>query len=96
MRLRELVGPRFAVLTHWCPWRPADDWERELTGRPVPLDQSADDTLARAIGLAPRSLAVVRPDGYLAARITEPQVPAQLAPLVSAALRRATGWSPAT
>jgi len=96
MRLRELVGPRFAVLTHWCPWRPADAWERDLVGQPVPLDESTDDALVRALGLNPRSLVVVRPDGHLAARIAEPRQPGQVAPLVSAALRRATGWPPAT
>ncbi|WP_291413447.1 FAD-dependent monooxygenase [Actinophytocola sp.] len=92
MRLRELVGPRFVVLTHWCPWRPADDWERELVGQPVPLDQEEDDHLVQALRLRPRSLVVVRPDGHLAAVLREPEPPEPIGPLVTAALRRATGW----
>ena len=42
-RLRELVGPGFVVLTHWCGWRPADEWERAVAGRPVALDEEEDD-----------------------------------------------------
>jgi hypothetical protein len=91
MRLRELVGPGFVVLTNWCPWRPADDRERELTGRPVRLDQEEDDHLAKALRLPPRSVAVIRPDGHLAAVLHEPEG-GPVAPLVSAALSRATGW----
>lgn len=90
-RLRELVGPGFVVLTNWCPWRPADDWERGLTGRPVPLDQEEDDHLARALRLPPRALAIVRPDGHLAAVLHEPP-DGPIGPLVTGALRRATGW----
>jgi len=54
MRLRELVGPRFVVLTHWCPWRPADRWEHELVGQPVRLEDEDDDLLATALRLTPR------------------------------------------
>jgi 3-(3-hydroxy-phenyl)propionate hydroxylase len=92
-RLRELVGPRFVVLTHWCHWQPADEWERALTGRPVPLDHD-DDLMVRALALNPRSVVVVRPDGHIAARLTEPKPPGQIAPKVTEALRRATGWDP--
>jgi 3-(3-hydroxy-phenyl)propionate hydroxylase len=91
-RLRELVGPGFVVLTHWCPWRPADGWERELTGMPVRLDQEEDDHLASALRLSPRSVVLVRPDGHLAAVLAEPES-GPVAPLVTAALRRATGWA---
>jgi 3-(3-hydroxy-phenyl)propionate hydroxylase len=94
LRLRELVGPGFVVLTHWCPWRPADGWERDLVGQPVPLDQEEDDHLATALRMRPRTVAVVRPDGHLAAVLAEP-ADAAVGPLVTAALRRATGW-PAT
>jgi hypothetical protein len=94
MRLRELVGPRFVVLTNWCRWRPADGWERELVGRPVALDHEEDDHLATALRLPPRAIAIVRPDGHLAAVLTEPES-APIAPLVTAALRRVTGWGPA-
>lgn len=92
MRVRELVGPRFAVLTYWCPWQPADRWERELVGQPVPLDQFEDDYLVTALRLRPRSLVLVRPDGHLAAALHEPYPPERIGPLVTAALRRATGW----
>lgn len=92
-RLRELVGPRFVVLTHRCPWRPADGWERDLTAPPVRLEDEEDDHLAAALRLRPRSLAIVRPDGHLAAVLREP--PGGVGPLVTAALRRATGWGPA-
>jgi 3-(3-hydroxy-phenyl)propionate hydroxylase len=94
MRLRELVGPRFVVLTNWCPWRPADEWERELTGHPVLLDQEEDDHLATALRLRPRMLAIVRPDGHLAAVLAEPR-DGPIGPLVTEALRRATGWGSA-
>ncbi|HEY7597316.1 MAG TPA: FAD-dependent monooxygenase [Actinophytocola sp.] len=91
MRLRELVGPGFVVLANWCPWWPADEDERALTGLPVLLDQEEDDHLAKALRLPPRSLAIVRPDGHLAAVLHEPRE-GPIAPLVTAALRRATGW----
>jgi 3-(3-hydroxy-phenyl)propionate hydroxylase len=94
MRVRELVGPRFAVLTYWCPWHPTDRWERDLVGQPVPLDQDPDDRLVVALGLRPRSLVVVRPDGHIAAVLHEPRPPERIGPLVTAALRRATGWDP--
>jgi 3-(3-hydroxy-phenyl)propionate hydroxylase len=94
MRLRELIGPRFAVLTHWCPWRPADRWERELVGQPIPLDQEEDDLLVTALRISPRSLVIVRPDGHIATILHEPAPPLAFAPLVTAALRRATGWGP--
>lgn len=90
MRLRELVGPRFVVLTHWCPWQPADAWERELVGRPVPLEQGDNQTLVDELRLSPRSVAIVRPDGHLAAVLTEP--PEGVGASVTLALRRATGW----
>ncbi|HEX2131499.1 MAG TPA: FAD-dependent monooxygenase [Actinophytocola sp.] len=89
MRLRELVGPRFVVLTHWCPWRPADRWEHELVGQPVPLDEE-DTELVTALRLRPRSVVVVRPDGHIAAVLHEPEH-APIGPLVTEALRRATG-----
>jgi hypothetical protein len=92
MRLRELVGPRFVVLTHWCLWLPADAWERDLAGQPVRLDQEEDDDLATALRLSPRSLAVVRPDGHIAAVLRE-RANQPIGPLVSDALRRATGWA---
>jgi 2-polyprenyl-6-methoxyphenol hydroxylase-like FAD-dependent oxidoreductase len=88
VRLRELGT--FAVLTHWCGWRPADDWERAVVGAVVPLDQEDDTVLVDALGLRPRQVAVVRPDGHVAAVLTEP--PGGVHELVSAALRRATGW----
>jgi 3-(3-hydroxy-phenyl)propionate hydroxylase len=91
-RLRELVGPRFVVLTHWCRWRPADDWERAITDRPLPLDEEEDDRLAAALRLRPRSVMIVRPDGHIAAVVREP-AGAPVGPLVTAALRRATGWA---
>ncbi|OLF12463.1 FAD-dependent monooxygenase [Actinophytocola xanthii] len=95
MRLRELVGPRFVVLTHWCPWRPVDRWEHELVGQPIPLEQEDDDELlVTALGIPPRSLVVVRPDGHIAAVLREPRPPETFTPLVTAALRRATGWLP--
>jgi 3-(3-hydroxy-phenyl)propionate hydroxylase len=91
MRLRELVGPRFVVLSYWCPWQPADQWERDLVGQPVQLVEKEDDQLITDLRVRPRSLMIVRPDGYIAAIIQEP--PGQpIAPLVTAALRRATGW----
>ncbi|MGH3762731.1 FAD-dependent monooxygenase [Actinophytocola sp.] len=94
MRVRELVGPGFVVLTHWCPWRPADAWERALTRQPVPLDQEEDDFLVKALRLRPRSLVILRPDGHIAAIVTEPEA-APIGPLVTEALRRATGWGSA-
>jgi len=88
-RLRELVG-RFVVLTYWCDWQPADAWERAVTAQPVPLDQEDDTVLADALRLKPRQVVVIRPDGHLAAVLTEPS--GGVGPLVSAALRRAAGW----
>ncbi|MGH3878200.1 MAG: FAD-dependent monooxygenase [Actinophytocola sp.] len=93
-RLRELAGPRFVALTYWCRWRPADDWERELVGRPVVLDHEEDDQLAKALRLSPRRVLLVRPDGHIAARIAEPES-GPVGPLVTEALRRATGWGSA-
>jgi 2-polyprenyl-6-methoxyphenol hydroxylase-like FAD-dependent oxidoreductase len=87
-RLRELGT--FTVLTHWCDWRPADAWERAVVGDVVPLDQEDDPVLADALGLHPRQAVVVRPDGHVAAVLTEP--PGGVNPVVTAALRRATGW----
>jgi 3-(3-hydroxy-phenyl)propionate hydroxylase len=95
MRLRERVGPGFVVLTHWCRWQPTDAWERELTGRPVELSDEEDDHLAKSLRLPPRSVAVVRPDGHLAAVIHEPHDGSPIGPLVTAALRRAVGWGSA-
>ncbi len=94
VRLRELVGPGFVVLTHWCRWRPADEWERAIAGRPVALDEEEDDHLAAALALRPRWVAIVRPDGHLAAVLAEP-ADGPIGPLVTAALRRATGWESA-
>ncbi|WP_424231630.1 hypothetical protein [Actinophytocola sp.] len=37
-----------------------------------------------------RQAAVVRPDGHVAAVLTEP--PGGMSPLITKALRRATGW----
>jgi len=88
-RLRELLGERFVVLTHWCDWQPADEWERAITEQPVPLDED-DEALVTALRLKPRQVAVIRPDGHLAAVLTEP--PGGVGPLVTEALRRATGW----
>lgn len=90
-RLRELVGPRFVVLTHWCRWRPADNWERALTRPAVRLDEEEDGHLVAALRLRPRSVMIVRPDGHIAAVVAEPDG-ASVGPLVTAALRRATGW----
>ncbi|GAB1508557.1 FAD-dependent monooxygenase [Actinophytocola sp. KF-1] len=87
-RLRELGC--FTVLTHWCDWRPADEWERAVVGAVLPLEQEADTVLVDALGLNPRQAVVVRPDGHVAAVLTEP--PGGIAPLVTQALRRATGW----
>ena len=87
-RLREL--PTFRVLTHWCDWHPADAWERTLVPDVIPLDQEDDTVLADALGLTPRQAVVVRPDGHVAAVLTEP--PSGLAAQLTAALRRATGW----
>ncbi|MFC4853329.1 FAD-dependent monooxygenase [Actinophytocola glycyrrhizae] len=87
-RLRELGS--FVVLTCWCDWQPADEWERSVVGDVLPLDQEDDSVLADALGLRPRQAVVVRPDGHVAAVLTEP--PGGIAPLVTRALRRATGW----
>lgn len=88
MRLRELGC--FVVLTHWCDWQPVDEWERSVVGAVIPLDQEDDTVLADALGLRPRQAVVVRPDGHVAAVLTEP--PGGVAPLVTKALRQATGW----
>ncbi|HEX6360136.1 FAD-dependent monooxygenase [Actinophytocola sp.] len=87
-RLRELGT--FVVLTNWCDWRPADEWERAVVGDVIPLDQEEDTVLVDALGLKPRQAVVVRPDGHVAAVLTEPR--GGVNALVSEALRRATGW----
>lgn len=87
-RFRELGT--FVVLTHWCDWHPADEWERSVVGEVIPLDQEDDTVLVDALGLKPRQAVVVRPDGHVAAVLTEPQ--GGIAPLITKALRRATGW----
>jgi 2-polyprenyl-6-methoxyphenol hydroxylase-like FAD-dependent oxidoreductase len=87
-RLRELGC--FAVLTHWCDWHPADEWERSVVGAVIPLDREDDTVLVDALGLNPRQAVLVRPDGHVAAVLTEP--PGGIAPQVTRALRRATGW----
>ena len=89
-RLRELVGPGFVVLTHWCDWQPADAWERAVVSAVVPLDQEDDTVLVDALRLRPRQAVVVRPDGHVAAVLTEPA--GGMTPLITAVLRRATGW----
>jgi 2-polyprenyl-6-methoxyphenol hydroxylase-like FAD-dependent oxidoreductase len=89
-RLRELVGPGFVVLTHWCDWQPADAWERAVVSAVIPLAQEDDTVLADALRLRPRQLVVVRPDGHVAAVLTEPA--GGMGPLVTAVLRRASGW----
>jgi 3-(3-hydroxy-phenyl)propionate hydroxylase len=87
-RLRELST--FTILTNWCDWHPADAWERTVVGEVIPLAQEDDTVLADALGLKPRQLAIIRPDGHVAAVLTEP--PGGFGREVSAALRRATGW----
>jgi 3-(3-hydroxy-phenyl)propionate hydroxylase len=87
-RFRELGT--FAVLTHWCDWQPADAWERTVVGDVIPLDQEDDTTLVDALGLKPRQVVVVRPDGHVAAVLTEG--PDGIKAQVIKALRRATGW----
>lgn len=87
-RLRELGT--FTVLTNWSDWHPTDDWERTIVGAVIPLDQEDDTELADALGLKPRQAVVVRPDGHIAAVLTEP--PGGIAAPINAALRRATGW----
>jgi 3-(3-hydroxy-phenyl)propionate hydroxylase len=87
-RFRELGT--FVVLTHWCVWHPADEWERSVVGEVIRLDQEDDTVLVDALGLKPRQAVVVRPDGHVAAVLTEPQ--GGIAPLITKALRRATGW----
>jgi 2-polyprenyl-6-methoxyphenol hydroxylase-like FAD-dependent oxidoreductase len=86
-RLRELGT--FLVLTNWCDWQPADEWERAVVGDVIPLDQEEDTVLADALGLNPRQVLVVRPDGHVAAVLTEPR--GGVNTLVSKALRRAAG-----
>ena len=84
-RLRWLFGPGFTVLAN-------PGVEVDAAGFPVQtvsLDHLADDgQLADALGIAELGLALVRPDGYLAAVLGDP---AEL----PAALRRAAGWVPA-
>lgn len=87
-RLRELVG-RFVVLTNRCSWQPADRWEHAVADQPVHLDQEEDTVLIDALRLRPREAVVVRPDGHIAAVLSAP--PGGIGPLVTAALRRATG-----
>lgn len=87
-RLRELGA--LTVLTNWCDWRPADEWTRAVVGDVVPLDQEDDTVLADALGMRPRQVAVIRPDGHVAATLTES--PEGVNVQVTAALRRATGW----
>jgi 2-polyprenyl-6-methoxyphenol hydroxylase-like FAD-dependent oxidoreductase len=86
-RLRELGT--FALLTNWCDWRPADKWEHALVGHVIPLDQG-DEDLAAALGLTPRQAVLVRPDGHIAAVLTDRT--SGLKDQVTAALQRATGW----
>jgi 3-(3-hydroxy-phenyl)propionate hydroxylase len=87
-RLRELGG--FTVLTNWTNWHATDPWERAVVGDVIPLDQEDDTVLADALNLKPRQAVVVRPDGHIAAVLTEP--PGGIAGPISEALRRATGW----
>ena len=91
MRLRELVGPKFVVLKYWCRWKPADKWEHELVGQPVPLEQGDNQTLVDELRLQPRTVVIVRPDGHIAAVLREPPE-GGIGQLVTSALRRATGW----
>ncbi|MGX7827481.1 FAD-dependent monooxygenase [Actinokineospora sp. 24-640] len=55
-RLRSVLGPRFTLLTHTSPAPGLDGTVRRLTA-----------AAAAELGLGPRGVAVVRPDGYLAA-----------------------------
>lgn len=87
-RLRELGT--FTVLTHWSDWQPTNPWEREVVGDVIPLDQEDDTVLADALNLKPRQAVIIRPDGHIAAVLTEP--PEGMAVPIHAALRRATGW----
>jgi 3-(3-hydroxy-phenyl)propionate hydroxylase len=87
-RLRELGT--FTVLTNWSDWHPTDPWERQVVGDVIPLDQEDDTTLADALHLKPRQAVIIRPDGHIAATLTEPA--GGLAEPITAALRRATGW----
>ena len=93
-RLRELVGTQFVVLTYWCDWQPRPGWERRLVTQPIPIDKDghAGESVAELYRLRPGSLLIVRPDGYIAAVLDEREV-GDLAAAVTAALRRATGWS---
>lgn len=86
-RLRELGT--FTVLTNWCDWRPTDAWERSIVSDVIPLDQEDDTVLADALGLKPRQAVVVRPDGHVAAVLTEPR--GGVDQQVTAALRKVTG-----
>lgn len=87
-RLRELGT--FTVLTNWCDWHPTDPWERSVVGEVIPLDEEDDTVLADALGLNPRQVVLVRPDGHIAAVLTEPRGGIDAA--VTAALRKVTGW----
>ena len=87
-RLRELGT--FTVLTNWCDWHPTDAWERSVVGDVIPLDQEDDTVLADALGLNPRQAVLVRPDGHVAAVLTEPR--GGLDQQITAALRKVTGW----
>jgi 2-polyprenyl-6-methoxyphenol hydroxylase-like FAD-dependent oxidoreductase len=87
-RLRELGT--FTVLTNWSEWHPTDAWERAIVGDVLPLEQEHDTTLADALNLKPRQVAIIRPDGHIAATLTESA--GGLAAPINAALRRATGW----
>lgn len=86
-RLRELGT--FTVLTNWCDWRPTNAWERSIVSDVIPLDQEDDTVLADALGLKPRQAVVVRPDGHVAAVLTEPR--GGVDQQVTAALRKVTG-----
>lgn len=87
-RLRELGT--FTVLTNWCDWHPTDAWERAIVTDVIPLDQEDDTVLVDALRLNPRQAVVIRPDGHIAATLTEPA--GGIAGPITAALRTATGW----
>jgi hypothetical protein len=61
-----------------------------VVGHVIPLDQEDDTTLVDALGLNPRQAVVIRPDGHVAAVLTEGS--GGMSAPVGAALRRATGW----
>jgi 3-(3-hydroxy-phenyl)propionate hydroxylase len=87
-RLRELGV--FTVLTHWCHWRPTAEWSKSVVGQVFPVQDEDDPTLVDALGLTPRQIAVIRPDGHVAAIIRES--PGEVNAQVTQVLRRATGW----